>query len=175
MNECCWLAVCAPTLACVRTQHTSPHPRPRSAAAPRAAAPARKKVLGFGEEEEEEKPQRRLIPIRYSEEEVQALQQQAAGGAEQDAAAAAQQQLPAAAAQQPQQQQPAQDAAALKRQLMASIPKDTAGVFAFPIKWAQLDRAPQDVRDRIAGGLGSPGAAGCGWAGCSDTCRTELA
>jgi hypothetical protein len=148
--------------------------RPAVAAAPpQRPAPRTKVRSAFGEEEEEEKPQRRLIPIRYTEEEQRALEQQAPTAAmdeDEQPPAAAQQQPQAQQLQQhpgavphqqqagPQQQPPAaaaaapqSDPAALKRQLMASIPKDKAGVFAFPIKWDVLDRAPKDVKDRIAG------------------------
>jgi hypothetical protein len=44
------------------------------------------------------------------------------------------------------------DPAALKKQLMALIPKDQAGVFGFALKWHQLDKAPAEVTDRISGG-----------------------
>ena len=92
---------------------------------------------------------------RYSEEEVRALEHPPAdvsllaNVAVPPAAAAA-----AAAAPEPSESAPAMavaDPAVVKRQLMASIPKDREGVFSFPIKWEVLDRAGLEVKGRIAG------------------------
>ena len=54
---------------------------------------------------------------------------------------------------------PAVDPAALKRQLLALIPKGKTEVFAFQMNWAVLDAAPAEVKDKISGwALGG----GCG-------------
>lgn len=87
------------------------------------------------------------LVCRYSEEELRALQEQPEGqqqlGALPEAQHAAQPAAPPPAA------APA-DPAALKKQLLQLIPKDKAGVFGYPIKWAVLDAAPA-VRDKISG------------------------
>ena len=79
---------------------------------------------------------------RYSEEELKALQEQEQEGAAGLAAGAGAVQQPAVAAQ-------PLDPAALKKQLLVKIPKDRAGVFAFPINWSALDSAPADVTAKI--------------------------
>lgn len=38
-----------------------------------------------------------------------------------------------------------------KRQLMSLVPKDKDKVFAWPLRWDLLDRAPEDVSQRIQG------------------------
>lgn len=83
---------------------------------------------------------------RYTQEEQQAWQLPDAGeaaGQEDGAGGAAA--LPGGGG------KAATDLAALKKELMATIPKDQAGVFAFGVKWEVLDRAPPDVRERVAG------------------------
>jgi hypothetical protein len=108
-----------------------------SRAAAEAAPPARRAIprAAFVDDEEEEaQPTRKLVVLQYSEAEQQATQ----AGPEPPKAQAA----PG---------QPALDAAALKKQLMASIPKTQEAVFAYPMKWAQVERAPQEVMERISG------------------------
>jgi hypothetical protein len=70
---------------------------------------------------------------RYTQEELQGLQDGAAVENVQAAPAASK-----------------PDVAAVKKKIMALIPKDKEGIFRFNVKWSQLDCAPQDVKDRIS-------------------------
>jgi len=100
-------------------------------------------TAAFGEEEKEETLQKRqLIPIQYTDEERRAAIQGEAGAGELAAAAAAAQPAPA----------PGADL--LRKQIMASIPKDREGVFSYTVKWEQLDDSPSDTVDRIGGWVG---------------------
>lgn len=88
-----------------------------------------------GDEEEDdatEKKSRKLIPIHYSAEELRSMQE---GGAAAPAPAA-----PAA--------DPADER---KKRVMASVPKDKDALFAYEVKWEVLDRAPLEVKSKLAG------------------------
>jgi RNA-binding protein 25 len=120
----------------------APATRPAVAAKPALALrrPAPQPVFADDDEEAEE-PRRQLVPLSYSEAE---LREEAAASIPMPPAAA----QPAA---------PAADgaaAAALRRRLMAAIPKDREAVFAHAVRWAEYDRAPADVRARVAGWVG---------------------
>ena len=120
---------------------------------PAGQAPLKRKAVSaaFGEDEDEEAPKRKLIPIRYSEEELRAMQQQEAEQAAAPAAASGAQQPPNAAAAGAAARA---DPAALRRQLMSQVPKETAAVFSFPLQWALLDSASEEVQQRISGWVG---------------------
>ena len=45
----------------------------------------------------------------------------------------------------------ATDPSAIKKQIMASIPKNWDGIVGFAVRWPQLDAAPPDVKARVAG------------------------
>jgi RNA-binding protein 25 len=93
----------------------------------------------FVEEEEGREAGQRLgpMPIQYSDQELRGGTANESG----EAPSAPPQQVPA----------PPLSPEKIKRQLMATIPKDRSGVFAYPIKWHQLDDAPQEVKARISG------------------------
>jgi len=103
------------------------------------ARPRGSAAFGDDDKEEEEQPTRHLIPLQYTEEELQAATEGEA---------------------QPEQQRSQHAATALiapediKKKIMASIPKNQEGVFAYKVKWEQIDRGPADVKERISGWIG---------------------
>ena len=94
------------------------------------------------EEEESEKKTRKLIPIQYSAEEMRAIHHggdtsgngAAAGGG---AATTATTTTDAAEEQ--------------RRQLMAKVPQEKDELFAYSVKWEELDNAPQDAKSKLSG------------------------
>ena len=158
-------------------------PQPAAEAAPRLApaAPKRSRVVNaaFAEDDEEQKPQRKLIPIRcggavpsgaapghalasvrgpqhayrharrYTDEELQAMHATSRLGEDDED----EERPPANGAGAPAGPSAAADPNVVKKQIMASIPKNWDGIAGFALRWSELDGAPADVKARVAGGV----------------------
>jgi hypothetical protein len=100
-----------------------------------ASRPQKKARAGtvFVEEDNDENAEgaRRLIPINYSVEEMKAIPTGVSDGEKQQGAPGPEE---------------------LRKRLLALVPRDKAGVFAYQVKWDMLDVAPQDIKTRLAGG-----------------------
>lgn len=112
--------------------HLATQRAPMEVAASRPQKKARAGTV-FVEEDNEEHAEgiRRLIPIKYSAEEMQAIPKDSGDGEKR--------------------QQGAPGPEDLRKRLLALVPKDKAGVFAYQVKWDMLDRAPQEMKTRLAG------------------------
>ena len=111
--------------------------------------PIRKRPLtaAFADDEEEDetdKKSRKLIPIQYSAEELQAVRESGPGSS------AA---LPAAPSAVPREAPAAfvNVAEERKKRIMANVPKNQDDIFAYPVKWEMLDKAPQETKSKLEG------------------------